>query len=136
MILVFGKNGQVAKELDILDNILTIDRSQVDLRNRDSCAEAIEKYKPEAVINAAAYTAVDKAQKCENDAYKIDFSIVNEKGKRSLITGEGEYKNLKEFFKAAYRNVHNFSTLSRFSSEDPKNLIHKLQDGYIYICLF
>ena len=72
----------------------------------------------------------------ENDAYKIDFSIVNEKGKRSLITSSGEYKNLKEFFKAAYKNVHNFSTLSRFSSEDPKNLIHKLQDGYIYICLF
>lgn len=73
----------------------------------------------------------------ENDAEKMDIgSVVNEKGKRPLVVGEGERTNLRKFFKAAYKNVHNFSTLSRFSSEDPKNLIHKLQDGYIYICLF
>ena len=72
MILVFGKNGQVAKELDLHANIITLDRYQADLLDADSCAKAIEKYKPNAVINAAAYTAVDKAQECESDAYQIN----------------------------------------------------------------
>ena len=87
-------------------------------------------------IWASIYAYCLTKMSSEDDASKIDFSIVNEKGKRPLIIGEGSRKNLVKFFKAAYKNVHNFSTLSRFSSEDPKNLIHKLQDGYIYIYLF
>ena len=66
MILVFGKTGQVAKELQFRENIITLERNQVDLSNPSSCLIAILNYKPEAVINAAAYTNVDKAE--ENEA--------------------------------------------------------------------
>lgn len=65
MILVFGKTGQVAMELQLLDNVVTFGRSQADLTKPSDCAELIHKHKPNAVINAAAYTAVDKAEKEE-----------------------------------------------------------------------
>jgi len=72
MILVFGKTGQVAKELCAFNNILALDRYQADLSNPDACVEAIYKYKPSAVINAAAYTSVDKAEEEEQTAIQIN----------------------------------------------------------------
>jgi len=62
LILVFGKTGQVAKELGMFENVITLDRTQVDLKYPHACADIILDYKPEAVINAAAYTAVDMAE--------------------------------------------------------------------------
>jgi len=65
VILVFGQSGQVAHELQSFEGIFAVDRSRADLCNPDQCADAIRDYKPTAVINAAAYTAVDKAEKEE-----------------------------------------------------------------------
>ena len=68
-ILVFGKNGQVATELSRLavgDLQLTLlGRDEADLTQPEFCAEAIGAHRPDAVINAAAYTAVDKAEEEE-----------------------------------------------------------------------
>ncbi|MBD3665142.1 dTDP-4-dehydrorhamnose reductase [Sulfitobacter sp. TSTF-M16] len=64
-ILVFGKNGQVAQELNALDGTMCLDRDSADLTNPDTCAALIEDHNPDAVINAAAYTAVDKAEEEE-----------------------------------------------------------------------
>ena len=66
MILVFGKTGQVGTELSNFENINALDREQADLSNPQSCKEVILRHKPKAVINAAAYTAVDKAEIDEN----------------------------------------------------------------------
>jgi len=41
MILVFGKNGQVAKELQRLDNVITCYRNKADLLNPLTCAQLI-----------------------------------------------------------------------------------------------
>jgi dTDP-4-dehydrorhamnose reductase len=65
VILVFGQSGQVAHELQSLEDIFALNRSMADLRNPERCAHIIRDYKPAAVINAAAYTAVDKAEKEE-----------------------------------------------------------------------
>ena len=62
MILVFGKNGQVATELKGFKDIYALGRDEADLSIPSSCSDAIKKYAPEAVINAAAYSAVDKAE--------------------------------------------------------------------------
>jgi len=62
MILVFGKTGQVARELQSHRDVIAIGRDQADLAIPTTCAEAIRRHKPRAVINAAAYTAVDKAE--------------------------------------------------------------------------
>jgi dTDP-4-dehydrorhamnose reductase len=72
MILVFGKTGQVATELKFHKDVIAIGRDKADLSNPSSCAEAIRQYKPRAVINAAAYTAVDKAESEENLANTIN----------------------------------------------------------------
>ena len=65
MILVYGETGQVAHELQSFKNVVSLNRSQADLRNPEECAELIREHNPAAVINAAAYTAVDNAEKEE-----------------------------------------------------------------------
>ena len=62
MILVFGKTGQVARELKTHKEVISLGRDEADLSIPTICAEAIRRYKPRAVINAAAFTAVDKAE--------------------------------------------------------------------------
>lgn len=72
MILVFGETGQVASELSTFENIQTLDREQADLNDPQACRKAIQFYEPEAVINAAAYTAVDNAEIEEYLAQRIN----------------------------------------------------------------
>ncbi len=62
MILVFGQSGQVATELAAYDGVTCLSRADADLTDPMACAAAIAMYAPRAVINAAAYTAVDKAE--------------------------------------------------------------------------
>ena len=72
MILVFGKTGQVAKELQRLDDVVALGRDQVDLSEPKACAAVIHDHAPCAVINAAAYTVVDKAEDDEDLATIIN----------------------------------------------------------------
>ena len=55
MILVFGKTGQVAVELQRLGGVVALGREQADLSDPQACADAISHHAPKAVINAAAY---------------------------------------------------------------------------------
>jgi dTDP-4-dehydrorhamnose reductase len=62
-LLVFGKTGQVARELQRLaPDAIFLGRENADLMNPAACAAAIMASDAEAVINAAAWTAVDKAE--------------------------------------------------------------------------
>ena len=72
MIRVFGKTGQVAQELAAYPNVSCLDRAAADLSDPESCAQAIRNTKPAAVINAAAYTAVDRAEDEETAARIIN----------------------------------------------------------------
>lgn len=69
-VLLFGKNGQVGWELQRslspLGEVIALDRQAVDglcgdLSDLDSLRAAIRQAKPDVIVNAAAYTAVDKA---------------------------------------------------------------------------
>ena len=62
MILVFGKTGQVATELQRQADVVALGRDQADLSDPQACAQAILDSNARVVINAAAYTAVDKAE--------------------------------------------------------------------------
>ena len=62
MILVFGKTGQVARELQQLGTVMALGREEANLSDPQACADAIRHHSPDAVINAAAYTAVDQAE--------------------------------------------------------------------------
>ncbi|MFA8387637.1 MAG: dTDP-4-dehydrorhamnose reductase [Pelagibaca sp.] len=72
MILVFGKTGQVATELQRQAEVTALGRDQADLSDPQSCAAIIADLKPSVVINAAAYTAVDRAEEEEALAQRIN----------------------------------------------------------------
>ena len=62
-VLVFGHSGQVGSELARLaPDARVLSRAEADLTDPDACGEAIRRLKPRAIINAAAYTAVDRAE--------------------------------------------------------------------------
>ncbi len=75
-LLVFGQSGQVARELarrlpaDMTATFLGRDRA--DLSDPAACAAAIAAQEADAVINAAAWTAVDKAESEEAAALVIN----------------------------------------------------------------
>lgn len=72
-ILVFGKSGQVARELlAAVPSALALDRSDADLAISGACASAIERHRPRMVINAAAYTSVDRAEQEEALATSVN----------------------------------------------------------------
>ena len=75
-ILVFGHNGQVATELRELHSdaiqTTTLARADADLTEPTACVAAIDAHAPDAVINAAGYTAVDHAESDADTAYLIN----------------------------------------------------------------
>ncbi|NIJ41646.1 dTDP-4-dehydrorhamnose reductase [Parvibaculum indicum] len=71
-VLVFGRTGQVARELQHLAPVLALGRDAADLAQPGACAAAIYAHHPRAVINAAAYTAVDRAEGEEGLATTIN----------------------------------------------------------------
>ena len=76
LILVFGQTGQVARELARRAppgvSLIQLDRAQADLSDPAACAAAILASDADAVINAAAWTAVDKAEAEEAAATVIN----------------------------------------------------------------
>lgn len=72
-LLVFGRTGQVGVELERLAaGAMFLGRDAVDLCDLEACATAIRAHAPDAVINAAAYTAVDRAEDEEALAMRIN----------------------------------------------------------------
>lgn len=62
-LLVFGKTGQVARELAIIvPDAVFLGREEADLMDPVACAAAVMASDAQAIINAAAWTAVDKAE--------------------------------------------------------------------------
>ena len=65
-VLLFGKNGQVGWELDRslqpLGEIISLDREDADFSNPDHLRNVVRKSNPDVIVNAVAYTAVDKAE--------------------------------------------------------------------------
>jgi dTDP-4-dehydrorhamnose reductase len=61
-VLVFGKGGQVALELQKASAVVALDRTQADLTDPGACASIVTASDADVVINAAAYTAVDLAE--------------------------------------------------------------------------
>ncbi|MDF1621700.1 dTDP-4-dehydrorhamnose reductase [Pseudothioclava nitratireducens] len=77
-LLVFGRTGQVAHELQQLAPVLALGRDAADLAQPGACAAAIQANRPRAVINAAAYTAVDRAEEEETMATAINGAAPTE----------------------------------------------------------
>ncbi len=65
-ILIIGSTGQLGQELQQIlapqSNLIAVGRGQIDLSQPDKMRWSIEEIQPQLIINAAAYTAVDKAE--------------------------------------------------------------------------
>lgn len=75
-ILLFGKNGQLGSELKKilpdLGNLTCLDQEDVDLCNTSALQQALNDLKPKLIINASAYTAVDRAETEPETAMKVN----------------------------------------------------------------
>jgi dTDP-4-dehydrorhamnose reductase len=77
-IVVFGRDGQVGRALqvclkDLKTPVVFLGRSDCDLSNEVSIRNVLNRYQPQVIINAAAYTAVDKAESA--DQRELAFAI-------------------------------------------------------------
>lgn len=75
-ILVTGKNGQVGWELQrslqCLGEVIAVDRGQFDLAQPETLTGRLDELAPDVIVNAAAYTAVDKAESEEALATRVN----------------------------------------------------------------
>ena len=78
LVLIAGRSGQVATALAALDpadlHLLPLGRPELDLAepNGASIKAALERHRPAAIVNAAAYTAVDRAEDEPDEAMAIN----------------------------------------------------------------
>lgn len=80
VVLVTGANGQLGQAIrSVVGNYPSIDfvfcsSSELNITDSSNCESVFEKYKPQFCINAAAYTAVDKAETESEKAYAINVT--------------------------------------------------------------
>ncbi len=90
-VLMTGSNGQLGKKLiqskpNGID-LITPSRDDLNFEETESCFEFVLSFKPDWIINCAAYTNVDKAEKERDKAYKINAIAPQEFSKALIKTG-------------------------------------------------
>lgn len=86
-LLVFGRTGQVARELQLSDGVRALGRDEADLSVEGVVAAAIDSFSPVAVINAAAYTAVDRAESEAAQARRVNAAAPGEMARACALRG-------------------------------------------------
>ncbi|HUQ26124.1 MAG TPA: dTDP-4-dehydrorhamnose reductase [Burkholderiales bacterium] len=88
-ILLTGRNGQVGWELEralgALGDLVTTDRFALDLSDAVAISRLLREAKPDLIVNAAAYTAVDKAESERDLAMRVNGAgpgLLGEEAKR------------------------------------------------------
>lgn len=84
-VVIIGKSGQLATELvvELPKDIeyLSWGRNDVDITSYTELSAKVQQFKPDVIINAAAYTAVDKAESDIEAAYAINATAVENMAK-------------------------------------------------------
>ena len=79
-ILLLGASGQLGTELNrqlpLIAKIKAYTRSELDITDTQAVIETISSFKPNVIVNAAAYTAVDNAEEEKSLAYAINSDAV------------------------------------------------------------
>ncbi len=88
-ILLTGRNGQIGWELERslapLGEVIATDRATLDLADAEAMRRVVREAKPEVIVNAGAYTAVDKAESEPELAMRVNGTapgILAEEAKR------------------------------------------------------
>jgi len=92
-ILITGSNGQLGSEMKVISALypeyqfLYTDVAELDLTNAQAVESFFAENKPDAVVNCAAYTAVDKAEDDVELCYKINCDAIENLGRASKENG-------------------------------------------------
>lgn len=117
-ILLFGKDGQVGWELQRslspLGPVVALGRGDVDLTRAGDVREIAEKYRPAVIVNAAAYTAVDRAEAEPELAHAVNCEAVAAMAAAAASTG-----GCLVHYSTDY--VFDGSKLGRYAEADPTN---------------
>src|SRR5258708_31761492 len=88
-ILLTGKGGQIGSELQCLlprlGDLVAPDRRELDLLDPDSIRRMVRNIRPQLIVNAAAYTAVDAAESDEANAQAVNAiapAVIAEEAKK------------------------------------------------------
>ncbi len=73
--LITGAHGQLGSDLRRVladEDVRALGRSDLDVADLRAVADAIAEFRPDVVVNSAAYTAVDAAETDEDAAYRVN----------------------------------------------------------------
>lgn len=117
-ILITGAGGQVgfelARSLAPLGDLLAVDRQQMDLADPTSIIQQLDTFQPDIIVNPAAYTAVDQAEK----EHELAFAI-NAEAPRILAQWAKQHAALLIHYSTDY--VFDGSKDGRYSEDEPTN---------------
>jgi dTDP-4-dehydrorhamnose reductase len=117
-ILLLGANGQVGWELQrsltTVGNVIAVTRQELDFQSLTSIKNLLQIHKPSIVINAAAYTQVDKAESETKIAHRINVDAVE-------IIAAGIKKNNGLFIHYSTDYVFDGSATSPYRETDKPN---------------
>ncbi|MBK8335632.1 MAG: dTDP-4-dehydrorhamnose reductase [Sterolibacteriaceae bacterium] len=116
--LLTGRNGQVgwelARALQPLGDIVAVGRDQSDFAAPDSLRPLVLRERPDVIVNAAAYTAVDKAESEPDLALRINAQAPAALAQVALETGALLIQFSTDYVFDGARN-------GRYAEDDPPN---------------
>ena len=90
-ILVLGSSGQIGmalkNDLDKWSDVTFLNRKDLDFANIESLRNKLNDLKPNFIINAAAYTNVDKAEEFQENAFQVNSKAVDKLSKLANSIG-------------------------------------------------
>jgi len=101
-ILIVGKNGQLGREFvkelsKTKNSVIPLGHEELDIGNIGDVLDVFDRYKPDVVINCAAYNQVDKAEEEYDLAYKT-----NSIGVKNLAFSSNKYSSFLVHYSTDY----------------------------------
>ncbi len=117
--LISGNKGQLGLEfqskLELIDaNVMGFDRDEIDIAEKDKLSDVVLGFRPDVIINCAAYNLVDESEKDEGPAYRT-----NVLGIKNLAELSGEINAFLVHFSTDY--VFDGKKSEPYTEEDEPN---------------
>jgi nucleoside-diphosphate-sugar epimerase len=142
-ILLTGKNGQLGDDLQHmlprLGDVVATDREHLDLARPDEIRRVIREVRPAFIVNAAAYTAVDRAENDESAARAINTeapAVLAEEAKKSVRPSSTTLPTTSSMGPRIHRMTNMISPIQSVSTERQNSRASKRSAIRVWIILF
>ncbi len=120
-ILLTGRTGQLGHELEralgAAHEVVALDRAALDLARLETIGPTVARVAPEVIVNAAAYTAVERAEREREQAFRLNSMAVRLLGEAALARGA-----LLVHYSTDY--VFDGTKAGAYTEDDPPNPIN------------